>query len=113
MTEPLIIGLFLALIVIAVLALGTERVTEVLKIVRNAIQNLPLAIFDNVPTGPRSSWILALLVAASGVFGLGNFITPFIPGISQVDPNIVKFLGTLLVWAASSLVHDKIPSPPI
>lgn len=106
-------GLLLIVLVIVVLAIGTERGTELVKLLRNGLHDLPPRIFDNVPTGPVSSWLLALATAAVTVLGLSDSLLPLLPGLSHADPIMVKLLGTVLVWAASSVVHEKIPSPQL
>lgn len=105
------VGVALTIIIAYAVSLGAERGTEVVKMAVRLLAKLPM-LSKLEPTGQVSS-ILALLVAGLGVFGFNLDIFSELPLFANVDPELVKILGTLIVWVLSSKWHEsgQLPSP--
>lgn len=107
-TATLITAILAGLTLVAVISLGAERGTELLKMVLRFV-------FGNVsflkawqPSGAGSAF-LAFLVSYAGVnqFNLNLFSDFKI--FSTIDPQLISLLSIALTWIGSSLWHYVLP----
>ena len=92
------------------IGLGTERGTELLKIVlRFAFNKIPL--LNKLPLQPNGagSLLLALIVALASVFKFDLTILKEFPIFDAVDPQLVSLLTVALIWITSSGWHALLP----
>lgn len=98
-----------ALLVIAALALGAERGTELLKIVLRFIFGYIPFLKSWQPSG-AASVLIAFLVSYAGVQKFDPDVLNQFPLFAGVDGELVSFLTVALIWIGSSIWHATLPA---
>lgn len=98
-----------AVLVLAAIALGAERGTELLKIVLRFIFGYIPFLKSWQPSG-AGSVLIAFLVSYAGVNKFNPDILNQFPQFANVDPQLVSFLTMALVWIGSSIWHNALPA---
>ena len=101
-----VIGAFL---VFAVLALGAERGTELLKIVLRFIFGSIPFLKSWQPTGAGST-VIAFLVSFAGVKEFDLDVLNQFPIFANVDAELVSIITVALIWIGSTVWHKKLPA---
>lgn len=95
-------------LVVAVISLGAERGSELLKIVLR----FAFGSFDFLkswqPTG-AGSVLIAGIVSYAGVQKFDVDILSQFPLFAAVDPQLVSYITVALLWIGSSLWHNALP----
>lgn len=97
------------LVTLFLTGLGTERVTEAIKILLEYISALlkPQALAKFV-THPILKLLLALFVAWAGTKGLDINIFKEFPLFRGLDPQLVVVLNMFFVWVSANFLHTRI-----
>lgn len=97
-----------ALLVFAILALGAERGTELLKIVLRFIFGSIPFLKRWQPTGAGST-VIAFLVSFAGVKEFDLDVLNQFPIFANVDAELVSIITVALIWIGSTVWHKKLP----
>lgn len=95
-------------LVVAVLSLGAERGTELLKVILRFIFGYVPFLKAWQPSG-AGSMVLAFLVSFAGVNNFDVNILNQFPQFANIDPQLVSYATVALLWICSSLWHRALP----
>ena len=107
MLLELLVAICTALFFVLIVALGSERGTQIVKTILRWISE-KLSVEAIAPKG-IGSWFLALVVAGLAVYGFDVDALSGFEAFSDLDPNLVKVLNMMIVWVMSQITHEKMP----
>lgn len=107
-TSFLISASLAIVLVLALLSLGAERATELIKIVLRFVFGRVPFLRSWQPSGVGSA-LLALIVSYAGIRGFDvNIFKEFEP-FAKLDPELISYITIGLSWLFSSVWHNFFP----
>jgi len=107
MLLELLVAICTALFFVLIVALGSERGTQIVKTILRWISE-KLKVEAIAPHG-IGSWFLALVVAGLAVYGFDVDALSEFDVFNGLDPNLVRALNLMIVWVMSQITHEKMP----